>query len=230
MDAQRAERQYIGVNCGIMDQFAVSNGKQNQAILLNCATLENEFVVADFKEYQLVIINSNKERALAESKYNERRNECDAAFDILRKFDIAEDLCHVHEISLAYIEDDILYQRAKHAILENKRVLNAVKALNAGQIEAFGALLVESHISLSTDYEVSCEELNVIVHYSTHFDGCVGARMTGAGFGGCCIALVEKEKVDRFILYVAQKYEQKTKLKADFYVCDLVDGVKKLDN
>ena len=230
LDAQRAERQYIGVNCGIMDQFAVSNGKQNQAILLNCATLENEYVVADFKEFQLVIINSNKARALAESKYNERRNECDAAFDILRKFDIAEDLCHVHEISLAYIEDDILYQRAKHAILENKRVLNAVKALNAGQIEAFGALLVESHISLSTDYEVSCEELNVIVHYSTHFDGCVGARMTGAGFGGCCIALVEKEKVDRFILYVAQKYEQKTMLKADFYVCDLVDGVRKLDN
>ena len=228
LDAQRAERQYVGVNCGIMDQFAVANGQQNKAMQLNCATLENEYILADFKEYQLIIINSNKARALAESKYNERRKECDAAFEILRKFDIADDLCHVHEISLAYLDDDILYQRAKHAILENKRVIHAVKALSAGQIEAFGALLVESHISLSTDYDVSCEELNMIVHYSTHFDGCVGARMTGAGFGGCCIALVKKEKVDRFISYVAQKYEQKTMLKANFYVCDLVDGVKKI--
>lgn len=230
VDAQQAERKYVGVNCGIMDQFAVANGKRNHAILLNCATLENQYVQADFKGYQLIIINSNKARALAESKYNERRKECDAAFEILKRFDIAEDLCHVHEISLSYLEDDILYQRAKHAILENKRVLNAVEALNAGQIEAFGALLVESHISLSDDYEVSCEELNLIVHYSTHFDGCVGARMTGAGFGGCCIALVKKDKAEKFISYVAQKYHQKTNITADFYVCDIVDGVKKLDN
>lgn len=230
IDAQRAERQYVGVNCGIMDQFAVANGKQNQAILLNCATLENEYVLTDFKKHQLIIINSNKARALAESKYNERRKECDAAFDILKVFDIADDLCHVHEISLAYLENDILYQRAKHAILENKRVQNAIIALNSGQIESLGKLLVESHISLSTDYDVSCNELNTIVHYSTHFDGCVGARMTGAGFGGCCIALVEKEKRERFISYVAQKYEQKTGLIADFYTCNIVDGVRKLDN
>ena len=129
LDAQKAERKYVSVNCGIMDQFAVSNGLKNQAILLNCATLEYEYIPADFKDYQLVIINSNKARALAESKYNERRSECDAAFEILRKFDIAEDLCHVHEISLGYLEDDTLYQRAKHAILENKRVLHAVDAL-----------------------------------------------------------------------------------------------------
>ncbi|MFN8284062.1 MAG: galactokinase [Chitinophagales bacterium] len=228
LNAQQAERQYVGVNCGIMDQFAVANGKQNHAILLNCATIDYEYVSADFKDYQLVIINSNKARALAESKYNERRKECDAAFEILKRFDVAENLCDVHEISLAYLDDDILYQRAKHAILENKRVQHAVNALNTGQIEAFGALLIESHISLSDDYEVSCEELNVIVHYSTHFDGCVGARMTGAGFGGCCIALVKKEKTQRFISYVAQKYEQKTNLKAGFYVCDIVDGVKKI--
>lgn len=227
LDAQKAERKYVGVNCGIMDQFAVSNGLKNQAILLNCATLEYEYIPADFKDYQLVIINSNKARALAESKYNERRSECDAAFEILRKFDIAEDLCHVHEISLGYLEDDTLYQRAKHAILENKRVLHAVDALKKGSIEAFGQLLTESHISLDTDYEVSGHELNMIVHYSTHFDGCIGARMTGAGFGGCCIALVEKDKTERFITYVSKKYAEKTGFKADFYLAEITDGVGK---
>ncbi|MFN8295136.1 MAG: galactokinase [Chitinophagales bacterium] len=228
LDAQKAERKYVSVNCGIMDQFAVSNGLKNQAILLNCATLEYEYIPADFKDYQLVIINSNKARALAESKYNERRSECDAAFEILRKFDIAEDLCHVHEISLGYLEDDTLYQRAKHAILENKRVLHAVDALKKGSIEAFGQLLTESHISLDTDYEVSGHELNMIVHYSTHFDGCIGARMTGAGFGGCCIALVEKDKTERFITYVSKKYAEKTGFKADFYLAEITDGVGKL--
>jgi galactokinase len=228
LDAQQAERKYVGVNCGIMDQFAVSNGKQHQAILLNCATLEYEYIPANFSEYQLVIINTNKQRALAESKYNERRSECDAAFSILKKFDIAENLCHVHEISLAYLEDDILYQRAKHSILENKRVINAVDALKNNRIEAFGQLLTESHISLDIDYEVSCIELNTIVHYSTHFDGCIGARMTGAGFGGCCIALVKKDKIDRFISYVGKKYAEKTNYKADFYLAEIVDGVSRI--
>jgi galactokinase len=228
LDAQLAERKYVGVNCGIMDQFAIANGKQHQAILLNCATLEYEYIPADFKDYQLVIINSNKARALAESKYNERRKECDAAYELLSKFDIAADLCHVHEISLAYLEDDILYQRAKHAILENKRVIHAVDALRNGRIEAFGQLLTESHISLDTDYEVSGFELNMIVHYSTHFEGCIGARMTGAGFGGCCIALVQKDKTNQFISYVGKKYSEKTGLKADFYLAEISDGVRKL--
>lgn len=230
LDAQQAERKYVGVNCGIMDQFAISNGKKDQAILLNCATLEYDYIPADFKDFKLLIINSNKSRSLAESKYNERRSECDAAFEILRKFDIADDLCHVHEISLGYLEDDTLYQRAKHAVLENKRVMYAVEALKNGSIESFGQLLTESHISLDTDYEVSGHELNMIVHYSTHFEGCIGARMTGAGFGGCCIALVQKDRVDKFISYVGKKYTEKTGLKADFYVAEITDGVRKLKN
>ena len=228
LDAQQAERKYVGVNCGIMDQFAVSNGKQNQAILLNCANLECEYIPANFGDYQLVIINSNKQRALAESKYNERRSECDAAFEIIKRYDVAEDLCHAHEISLGYIEDDTLYLRAKHAVLENKRVLNAVDALKNNRIEAFGQLLIESHTSLDVDYEVSGIELNTIVHYSTHFDGCIGARMTGAGFGGCCIALVKKDKIDKFILYVGKKYAEKTSCKADFYLAEIVEGVCKM--
>ena len=228
LDAQLAERKYVGVNCGIMDQFAISNGKKKHAILLNCATLEYEYVAADFKEYQLLIINSNKSRALAESKYNERRKECDAAFEILSKFDLAANLCEVHEISLAYLEDDTLYQRAKHAILENKRVLNAVEALKNGKLEVFGQLLTDSHRSLDIDYEVSGYELNVLVHYSARVEGCIGARMTGAGFGGCCIALVHKESVDKFIAYVGKKYTEKTNLKADFYLAEIVEGVRKL--
>lgn len=225
LDAQRAERQYVGVNCGIMDQFAVANGKQEHAILLNCANLEFEYIPAVFNNYKLVIINSNKKRTLADSKYNERRSECDAAYKILSKFDVAPDLCNVHEISLAHLEDDILYQRTKHAILENKRVKNAVVALKQGNIDAFGQLLTASHISLDKDYEVSCHELNMIVHYSTHFEGCIGARMTGAGFGGCCIALVENDSVEKFINYVGKKYIEKTDFKADFYLTDIVNGV-----
>ncbi len=227
LDAQRAEREYVGVQCGIMDQFAVANGKRNNAILLNCATLEFEYIPADFKDYQLVIINSNKQRALAESKYNERRKECEDAFAFLRTIDPAQDLCHVHEISLSFLEDDILYKRAKHAVLENKRVEYAVHCLKQGAIEAFGQLLTESHRSLDADYDVSGKELNTIVHYSTHFEGCIGARMTGAGFGGCCIALVEKDKVNRFVVYVGKKYTEKTGLTASFYFTDIVDGVGK---
>jgi galactokinase len=213
-----------------MDQFVVANGKKDNALLLNCATLEFEYIPAKFKNCSLVIINSNKARTLADSKYNERRSECEQAFEILSKFDMATDLCHIHEISLGFLEEDILYQRAKHAILENKRVLYAAEALKQGNMDAFGQILTESHISLNTDYEVSCYELNMIVHYSTHFDGCLGARMTGAGFGGCCIALVEQERLQTFINYVGKKYTEKTKLKADFYVTEIVDGVKRIKN
>ncbi len=228
LDAQTAERKYVGVNCGIMDQFAIANGREKEAMLLNCATLDYEYVRADFGTNNLVIINSNKSRSLAESKYNERRAECDAAFAQMSPFDPAEDLCHVHEISLGYLSDDMLYKRAKHAVLENKRVLLAAEAMEAGDMETFGQLLTESHISLDEDYEVSGHELNTIVHYSTHFDGCLGARMTGAGFGGCCIALVEKEKTPRFMQYVGKKYAEKTGLKADFFVAEMSDGVRRL--
>ncbi|MDB5225856.1 MAG: galK [Bacteroidota bacterium] len=228
LDAQHAEVHYVGVNCGIMDQFAVSHGKEKNAIMLNCVSLDYEYIPADFKTYELIIINSNKPRSLVESKYNERRKECDEAFKILKQFDPAGDLCHMHEISLTHLEDETLYKRAKHAVLENKRVLHAANALKNGNIEVFGQLLIESHISLDEDYEVTGEELNTIVHYSTKFEDCIGARMTGAGFGGSCIALVKKEKVDRFISYVGSKYEQKTGLKAEFYKAKIVDGVNRI--
>ena len=228
IDAQTAERKYVGVNCGIMDQFAVSNGKKDHAILLNCETLEFDYVPAVFQEYNLVIINSNKPRALTDSKYNERRAECDKVFGILKQYDPAENLCSIHPITLAQLQDEVLYRRAKHAITENGRVMQAVNALQNGNIGLFGLLLTESHQSLDENYEVSGPELNTIVHYATHFEDCAGARMTGAGFGGRCIALVNKESTDRFITYVGLKYEYKTGLKADFYICDMVDGVQQI--
>jgi galactokinase len=228
LDAQTAEREYVGVQCGIMDQFIVAHAKKDHAILLNCETLEYDQVPAVFGDYQLVIINSNKPRLLAESKYNERRAECDKALAILRQFDPAENLCNIHPISLAQLTDDVLYRRAKHAITENARVIQAVQALQNGNIDLFGILLTESHQSLAENYEVSCPELDTIVHYATHFEDCAGARMTGAGFGGCCIALVKKENTDRFMTYVGLKYEQKTGLKAEFYLAAMSDGVNRL--
>lgn len=230
LDAQLAETKYVGVNCGIMDQFAVANGKQQQAILLNCANLDYEYIPADFQSYSLLIINSNQPRNLIESKYNERRQECETAYQQLAQYDIAKNLCHIHEISLTYLEDDVLYKRAKHAITEHNRVIHAMGALRLNEIEAFGNLLTQSHISLDEDYEVSGDTLNALVHYATHHPSCIGARMTGAGFGGCCIALVEKGKETDFITFVGKKYNEKTNLVATSYPCTIVDGVKRLNN
>ncbi len=228
IDAQDAEVKYVGVNCGIMDQFAVANGKKNHAILLNCDSLDFEHIPLDFGDHQLVIINSNTPRVLTESKYNERRSECDAAFQILKQFDVAENLCQVHGISLAYLDDDILYRRAKHAVAENNRVLLATDALAQNELEIFGDLLKQSHHSLSKDYEVSCKEIDDLVHIIEHFSSSLGARMIGGGFGGCVIALVEKSSLDKFIEYISVNYERKTKLKAEFYPCHISDGIARI--
>lgn len=228
LDAQLAERKYVGVNCGIMDQFAVAHGKKNNAILLDCNSLEFKYCTANFGEYKIIIINSNKPRALAESKYNERRSECEKAFSRLQNFDIADSLCNVHQISLAYLEDDILYQRAKHAITENERVMIATELLQKNEIKGFGNLLTLSHQSLAEDYEVSCHELDIIVEYATKHDACIGARMTGAGFGGCCIALVVESKINDFITYIETQYKANTAYDASFYICDISDGIRRI--
>lgn len=229
LDAQLAERKYVGVNCGIMDQFAVANGKKNNAILLNCSTLEFEYCPAFFENYKIVIINSNKPRTLANSKYNERRNECEQALCLLKNYDIAEELCQVHQVSLAYLSDDVLYKRAKHAITENERVKLSIQLLHQKEINGFGNLLTLSHQSLSDDYEVSCIELDTIVEYATKHDACLGARMTGAGFGGCCIALVDENKIDDFTNYITMHYATNTSYQCSFYICSIDDGVRRID-
>lgn len=229
LDTQSAEKKYVGVNCGIMDQFAVANGKKNNSILLNCNNLEYQYCKANFNHYKIIIINSNKPRLLANSKYNERRNECEQALSMIQNFDMAKDLCHTHPISLTYLDDVILYKRAKHAITENERVLLSLELLKQNEIEGFGNLLTLSHQSLAEDYEVSCAELDIIVEHATKHDACIGARMTGAGFGGCCIALVDKNKANDFMSYVANQYALFTSLECSFYLCDIDDGVRKIE-
>lgn len=223
---QEVENKFVGVNCGIMDQFAVAVGKENSAILLDCATLYYEYVPFNLKDASLVIMNTNKRRELSESKYNERRAECDRALEIINQYKRIENLCQAELSDLDYIEDEIIKKRARHAITENTRVKDAVKVLREGDIEAFSKLLIQSHNSLRDDYEVTGLHLDTIVEEALKFDGCLGARMTGAGFGGCAIAVVKEGKEDEFIKEVSKNYKEKTGIEAAFYVTKIGDGVK----
>jgi galactokinase len=228
LDAQRAEREEVGMQCGIMDQFAVSMGKDGHAILLDCSSLEYQYVPLETGDHELVIINTNYARTLADSKYNERRTECERALKILQSFDPAQQLVQVHEMSIVTLEDDVLYARTKHVVTEHKRVMAAAEALAEGNLIYFGNLMWASHQSLDQDYEVAGDALNTVVHFAGKFSGCIGARMTGAGFGGCVVALVQRDKVRRFCDYVGQKYEQHSGRKADFYSAEVVDGIRRL--
>jgi len=199
---KKAENEFIGMNCGIMDQFAVAMGQKNKAILLNCDTLNYEYLPFDTGDYILAVINSNKQRSLTESKYNERFAECGAALKLLRKELNVENLCEISpailESKLHLVNDPVLENRAKHVVYEQARVKEAVIALRNGNLEKFGELMFASHLSLQELYEVSGKELDAIVEFCEEYNNCIGARMTGAGFGGCAIALVRKENFDDF--------------------------------
>jgi len=225
LDAREAEHVYAGVQCGIMDQYAVAFGKKDHAILLNCNEITHEYIPLELGDHALLIINSNKPRKLAESRYNERREECEAALEAINRMVPAEYLCSANQLALAYIEDDVLYARAKHAISEQLRVEAAVYALENNLLENFGQLLTASHQSLAVDFEVSCPELDALVHFATHHPACLGARMIGGGFGGCCLALVEKAQVHQFSDYVSRKYATKTGLQCDIYPVEIAGGV-----
>lgn len=227
---QRAENEFIGVNCGIMDQFSIGMGKKDKAILLNCDTLEYEY--ADFKlaEHTLIIMNTNKRRALNESKYNERRAECEEGLEAIKTHKGIDSLCSLNEEDYKAIEfllkKENVRKRVKHAVYENERVKKAFIFLNEGNVEGFGELLTESHISLRDLYEVTGKELDTIVELSLECKGCIGARMTGAGFGGCAISLVEKGKVEGFMEYVKENYKNKIGYEPSFYLSDVGDGAK----
>ena len=227
--SKKAENEFIGVNCGIMDQFAVGQGKQGHAIFLNCGTLAFHHVPVNFPGYRLVITNTNKKRGLADSKYNERVAECSQAVNYLSK---AMEINSLGEIGmdqflqhLNLIEDQTVLLRARHVITENQRVLESVKALINGDLESFGRLMVQSHDSLRDDYEVTGFELDTLVGTMLQQDGVVGARMTGAGFGGCTVAFVKEESLDNFQEKVSEIYLRKTGLKADFYLPEIGPGV-----
>ncbi|MFD1177014.1 galactokinase [Paenibacillus puldeungensis] len=231
--SQRAENQYVGVNSGIMDQFAVSNGAQDHAILLMCDTLEYKLVPFRTGAYKIVIGNTNKRRGLVDSKYNERREQCDAALHILQQREQGlEYLAHLKPEQLAQwkgdFQDEVLLKRATHVVEENARVLKSVEALRAGDLQAFGELMNASHDSLRDLYEVSCLELDVMVEEARKIDGTLGARMTGAGFGGCTVSLVHENDVEAFVSQVGQAYKERTGLEGEFYVCGVGEGVHEM--
>ncbi|WP_110114562.1 galactokinase [Bacillus sp. CGMCC 1.16541] len=231
--SQQAENEFIGVSCGIMDQFAIGMGKQDAAILLNCQTLDYTYSPLKLKDASLIIGNTNKRRGLADSKYNERRSECDAALkDLQQELSISSlgDLTSQQFEQFKHlIKNDIHQKRAKHAVYENERTKEAVIKLQAGDLTGFGLLMNESHRSLRDDYEVTGTELDALVEAAWAQDGVIGSRMTGAGFGGCTISIVKNEYVDTFIEEVNKSYYEKTKLTADFYVVQVGDGARELD-
>ncbi|MDO5606825.1 MAG: galactokinase [Capnocytophaga sp.] len=229
--SQKVENHFVGVNSGIMDQFAVGMGKKDQAIILNCETLEYSHTPFVLKNETLLIINTNKQRTLADSKYNERRATCEAALEIFRKKENFANLCSV---PFSFFEEnknlltDEMIQRVRHVITENQRVHDSEKALKNNDITAFGKLMNASHQSLMDDYEVTGKELDTVYLESLAFDGVVGCRMTGAGFGGCAIALVKNEKAADYKAYITEKYAQKIGYEPTIYEAKIGDGVREL--
>ena len=210
---QKTENLFIGVNSGIMDQFVVGMGKKDHAILLDCNTLKYEYVPVILENEVIVISNTNKRRGLADSKYNERRSECEKALEELQtKLNIkalGELSIEEFEANKELISNEVNRKRAKHAVYENQRTLKAQKELSKGNLEEFGKLMNQSHESLRDDYEVTGLELDTLVELAWKEDGVIGSRMTGAGFGGCTVSIVKKDKVDDFIKNVGKKYKDK---------------------
>lgn len=231
--ARKAENEYMKLNSGIMDQFAIGKGKKDFALLLNTETLQYEYVPLTLNNYCIVIANSNKKRSLVDSKYNERFAECREALNIFKQKIKIENLCEISpeifEKNKNMIPDKVIQQRAKHAIYENQRTKLAVDALKKGKLKNFGELLIESHNSLKNDFEVTGFELDSLVQNALKQDGVVGARMTGAGFGGCTINIVEKKHVEKFIEQTAKAYTNDTKLHADFYIVESSEGARKIN-
>lgn len=226
--AKNVENNFVGVNSGIMDQFAVTFGEKDKAILLDCDTLKNKMIDIDLGNYVLAIINTNKPRTLAESKYNERVAECQTALKLLNEEISLNNLCELNaEKFLLHnhlITDETILNRATHVIKENDRVLLAAKALNAGYLDEFGRLMYASHDSLRDLYEVSGKELDAVVEFCSTYEHVIGARMTGAGFGGCAIAILEKGFEQDFAKNLTDYYEKAIGYPAAIYISEIGDG------
>lgn len=231
--AQHAENEFVGVKCGIMDQFAVANGRKDHAILLDCDSLDYKLVPFQSGDFKLVIGNTNKRRGLLDSKYNERRAECEQAVADLRQ--VFPELTLLGQLTPekfaaneALIADETVRRRARHVVEEIARVHRSMTVLGDNDLAAFGQLMNASHDSLRDLYEVTGKELDAMVNAARAVPGVLGSRMTGAGFGGCTVSLVHADAVERFIDEVGGKYEAATGLKPAFYVCDIGDGVKEI--
>lgn len=228
--SKKVENEFMGVNCGIMDQFAVAMGKKQKAILLDCDTLDYEYIPFETGGYSLVIINTNKKRELVGSKYNERFAECGAALRLLKQKLNVDNLCAVtpaaFEMNRHLITDPVLQKRALHVVSENARVKDAAIALQTGDMETFGKLMYASHQSLKELYEVSGKELDTIVEFCKSYADCIGARMTGAGFGGCAIALVKKNNIEDFTSGLLAHYQNEIGYAAEVFASEAEDGVR----
>lgn len=225
---QQAEHEFCGVNCGIMDQFAVAMGKKDHALLLNTKTLDYEYIPITLSGVKLIIANSNKKHKLGESKYNERREECETALEEISQAIGIHALCDLDEktwnLYQVTVKDDDRKRRVKHAVTENARTKQAAAALKNGELKTFGELMKASHQSLSEDYEVTGDEMDALTEAAWQQDGVLGSRMTGGGFGGSTISLVKENFVDEFIQETGRIYTEKTGLSADFYVVEIGDG------
>jgi galactokinase len=230
--SQKAENQFVGMNCGIMDQFAVGFGMRDHAIFLNCDTLEYENVPVILNDCSLIITNTNKRRGLTDSKYNERRSECDKAVELLQAYKPIRNLSEltIDTIPLLekYIIDPVVRKRAKHVISENGRVVEAVKVLKENNIDRFGELMNQSHDSLKEDYEVTGTELDTLVYEGRKLAGVIGTRMTGAGFGGCTVSIVKNNHIANFMSELSAVYQLKTDLVPEFYQPEIGIGAGKL--
>ena len=229
---QYSENNFNGCNCGIMDQFAVAMGKKDHAIFLDTSDLSYEYAPCVLDGAKIVITNSKVKHSLVDSAYNDRRNECAAALkalqselDIQALGDLTPEEFEAHK---SLIKDEIQLQRAKHAVYENQRTIDAVTALKAGDIERFGKLMNQSHISLRDDYDVSCEEIDILVDLAWKIPGVLGSSITGGGFGGCTVSIVKDESIDTFIETIGKTYLEKVGHEAEFYTVDIGDGASRL--
>ena len=225
---QFSENNFNGCNCGIMDQFASAMGKKDNAIFLDTNTLQYEYAPVVLEDAKIVIINSKVKHSLVDSAYNDRRNECETALKELQQVveiktlgDLTEEAFEAHKDA---IKSEVRQKRAKHAVYENQRTIRAVEALKENRIEEFGKLMNESHRSLRDDYEVSCEEIDILVDLAWETEGVIGSRITGGGFGGCTVSIVKNDAVDRFIETIGKQYQEKVGHEAEFYVVEIGDG------
>lgn len=230
---QKTENEFCGVSCGIMDQFASAMGKRDHAILLDCASLKYEYLPLKLEGYKIVLGNTKKKRGLGESKYNERVSECAEGLRILKQYlPDKKNLCDItpgeFEQYKLKIEDEIIRKRVTHIIYENDRVLKAVEALKKNDLTRLGKLLIEANDSIRDLYEVTGKELDTMTAEALTVEGVIGARMTGAGFGGCTVNIVAEDKVELFIEQVGKNYKEKTGITPEFYISEISDGAREI--
>lgn len=227
---QYSENNYNGCNCGIMDQFAVAMGKKDCAVFLDTSDLKYEYSEVKLDDAKIVITNSKVKHSLVDSAYNDRRNECEKALKSIQKIAKIKTLGDLSESDFEtykyIIDDEVCRRRAKHAVYENQRTIKAVETLKNNDIVEFGKLMNASHVSLRDDFEVSCDEIDILVDTAWSIPGVIGSRITGGGFGGCTVSIVKNENVDEFIEKVGKEYKEKTGITAEFYIAEIGDGAR----